>query len=167
MKRYLLDTSVYGVLVDKNEEDYELVKSIMKYAKKNREHFLTTLIIAKELLSERADEWIRDVLLPEYYSSISRETAPLEIIFSDDYQKAKKLAWSYIQKLEKKEVSSVMYDTLNYAWVSIARIDTFVTRNRRGILAKDYWKILKKSNRKMKLPFVKIKSPTEFCASLL
>jgi len=60
-----------------------------------------------------------------------------------------------------------MYDALNYAWTSIAKIDILVTRNRRGILARDYWKTLERSNRKMNLPFVRIMSPTEFYSYLL
>lgn len=167
MKFYLLDTSVYGVLADPHESDYKTVVDLIEYTKKHRENFLTTFIVAKELHSEKIDKRIRDIILPDYYCSISDKAAPLEIVFASEYQKAKKLAWNYIQKLEKRDADKVMYDALNYAWASIAKVDVFVTRNRRGMLAKDYRKILEKSNRKMKLPFVKIRSPTEFYSSHL
>lgn len=167
MKRYLLDTSVYGVLADKNEKDYEIVKKIIDYATKNREYFVTTLIISSELNSEKVDKDIRDIILPHYLSTISKNMAPLEIAYSESYQKVEKLAWNYIQRLHKKEASKAIPDASNYAWASIAEIDAFVTRNRRGILAENYHKILKKSNQKLGLKFVEILRPKQFYNSLL
>ena len=162
MKRYLLDTSVYGVLVDENEEDYDVVREIIDYAKRNREQFVTTFIIAKELDAEDVSKYIKNITLPAYYSSISVNAGILEVLCSDKFELAEKLAWNYIQRLEKKEADKVMYDAMNYAWGSIAGIDVFVTRNRRGILAKNYRQVLRTSNNQMRLRFVKIMSPTEF-----
>ncbi|RLI89048.1 MAG: hypothetical protein DRO62_02430 [Candidatus Altiarchaeales archaeon] len=166
MKRYLLDTSVYGVLADKEEEDYEVVKKIIEYAKKNREHFVTTFIIAKELDSKKMSKRIKDTVLPEYYSSFSVKGV-LQALYSNEYELVEKLAWNYIQKLEKKEASRVMDDALNYAWSSVAGIDVFVTRNRRGILAEEYHKVLERSNKKMRLKFVRIAGPKEFYGVLV
>ena len=58
-------------------------------------------------------------------------------------------------------------DAVNYAWASIAGVDIFITRNRRGILANNYHHVLKKSNNKMRLGFVEIISPTEFYETLV
>lgn len=162
----LLDTSVYGVLPDRYEEDHEIIKKIIEYAKKNRELFLTTFIISKELNSDRVSEGIKKLVLPEYYSSVST-SGVIELLYNEKFNLAKKLAWNYIQKLEKKEASKVMGDALNYAWASIAGINIFVTRNRRGILAESYHPILRRSNKKMGVRFVRIISPTEFYESLL
>lgn len=162
MERYLLDTSAYGVLVDEQEEDYEIVKKVIEYAKKNRDRFVTTFIIANELDAEKLDKRIKEVILPVYYLTASKTSSPLEIAYAEEYPRVKKLAWNYIQKLEKKEADTVMHDALNYAWASVAGIGIFVTRNRRGILAEKYRYILKRSNRKMGLNFVEIMSPTEF-----
>ncbi|GEM_PF-1112093 len=158
----LLDTSVYGVLADEGEEDYAVVKKIIEYAIKHREHFVTTAIISKELNSEDMSKSIRDVILPEYYSSLSPSKAVLEVVFSHKILETQKLAWNYIQRLEKEEAGEVMDDALNYAWSSIARVDVFVTRNRRGVLAENYHRILEKSNRKLRLPFVRIITPIKF-----
>jgi len=166
MTYYVLDTSVYGVLVDRNEKDYGIVKNVIEYAKENRERFLTTFIISKELHSEGVDKHIRDIILPRYYETISKDKAPLEILFSEEHDLVEKLAWNYIQRLEKKVADEVKDDVLNYAWASVAGVDAFVTRNRRGILAESYWKTLEKSNRKMGLSFVKIISPTKFHESM-
>lgn len=167
MKCYLLDTSVYGVLVDEDEEDYEVVNKIIDYAKKNRDCFVTTFVVAKELDAEELDERIKEVIQPVYYLTTSKILPPLEVAYAEEYQKVKKLAWNYIQKLEKKDADKVMHDVLNYAWASVAKVDAFVTRNRRGILAEEYWPILRRSNRQMGLKFVKIMSPNEFYELLL
>jgi len=94
MRKYILDTSIYGVLADKHEADYEVIKNIIAYAKKNRENFVTTMIIAKELLSEESGKGIKDIILPEYLPSISQSMASLEIAFSDKFETAEKLAWN-------------------------------------------------------------------------
>ena len=167
MKQYLLDTSVYGVLVDENEGDYEVVRKIIDYAKRNRQQFVTTFIIARELGSEDVSKDIRDITLPAYYSSISHDAGILEVLCSDKFELAENLAWNYIQRLRKKEADEVMADATNYAWGCIAGIDTFVTRNRRGILAEDYRRILKMSNIRMRVKFVNIMSPTEFYETLV
>lgn len=166
MKKYVLDTSVYGVLVDRHELDYEVIKKIVEYAKRNREKFLTTFIISKELHSGEVDKRIKDIILPQYYATISKDKAPLEILFYEKYDLVEKLAWNYIQRLEKKVADEVKDDVLNYAWASVAKINVFVTRNRRGILAEGYWKTLENSNKKMGLSFVKIMPPTNFYESL-
>lgn len=166
MTYYLLDTSVYGVLVDRSEEDYDAIRKIIGYAKENREKFLTTFIISKEMHSDDVDKRIKGIILPQYYTSISKDRASLEILFSEKHELVEKLAWNYIQQLEKKVADEVRDDVLNYAWASAAEVDAFVTRNRRGILAENYWKILEKSNRKMGLSFVKIMSPTKFYETL-
>lgn len=166
MKRYLLDTSVYGVLVDREEGDYGVVKKIIEYAKENREHFVTTFIIAKELDSKKMSKHLKDTILPEYYLSFSVKGV-LQALYPNEYGLVEKLAWNYIQKLEKKEALRVMDDALNYAWSSVAGIDVFVTRNRRGILAEDYHKILERSNKKMRLRFVRIMGPKEFYGILV
>ena len=93
--------------------------------------------------------------------------APLEIAYSDRYQKVEKLAWNYIQRLHKREATKALPDALNYAWASIAEIDVFVTRNRRGILDDEYHKILQKSNHMLRLKFVKILRPKQFYNSFL
>ncbi|MBU4406291.1 MAG: hypothetical protein KKB24_01765 [Candidatus Altiarchaeota archaeon] len=165
-KRYILDTSVYGVLPDKYEKDYEAINKIIDYAKRNKECFLTTFIISKELDSDKVSERIKRPVLSAYYLSIST-SGVIELLHSDKFDLAKKLAWNYIQKLEKKDATKVMDDALNYAWASISNVDIFVTRNRRGILAKNYHPVLRKSNNKMKLGFVKILSPTEFYGTLI
>lgn len=162
MDIYLLDTSVYGVLADLKEGDYLLVKKLVEYAKKHREYFVSTAIISKELNSEDMSERIRDVVLPEYYSSLSPSRAVLEVLHSDKIMEAQKLAWNYIQRLKKEEAGEVMDDALNYAWGSIAKVGVFVTRNRRGILAEDYWKTLEKSNKKHGLAFIRIMTPKQF-----
>ena len=167
MKRYLLDTSVYGVLVDENEEDYEIVRDIVDYAKKNREQFVTTFIIAKELQSEKVDKSIRDAILPEYYCSISPDNIVLEAMFCNKFELAQKLAWKYIQRLRKKDADKVMDDALTYAWCSVAGVKVFITRNRRGILAENYRPVLRKSNTGMRVKFVEIMSPNEFYDSLV
>jgi len=161
----LLDTSVYGVLPDKYERDHEVVREIIEYAKKNRDLFVTTFIISKELNSDRVNERIKKLVLPEYYSSVST-SGVIELLYNDEFDFAKKLAWNYIQKLEKREASRVMDDALNYAWASIAEIDIFVTRNRRGVLAKSYHPVLRRSNKKMGLNFVRIIPPSEFYETL-
>lgn len=167
MKYYLLDTSVYGVLPDPKERDYKIVKNIMEYAKENRENFVTTFIISKELASDKVSEDIKETILPVYYSAVSSNRAPLEIMHSDRYSFIKKLAWNYIQKLEEKKARKVMDDALNYALASVAGVDAFVTRNRRGILADPYHKILEKCNEKFRLKFVKILRPNQFYESFL
>ncbi len=159
---YLLDTSTYGVLVDEQERDYGIVKDIVEYARKNRGKFVTTFIIANELDAEKLDERIKEVILPVYYMTVSGTSPVLEIAYAEEYQRVKKLAWKYIQKLRKREADKVMHDALNYVWASVAGIDIFVTRNRRGILAEKDWHILRRSNRKMGLKFVEIMSPIEF-----
>lgn len=166
MKRYLLDTSVYGVLADKTEKDYDVVKKIVDYAVKNRECFVTTFIISSELNSEKVSKEIRDIILPHYLSTTAKNVAPLEIAYSESYKKVEKLSWNYIQRLHKKEASKAILDASNYAWASVAGIDAFVTRNRRGILADNYHKILKKSNQMLGLKFVEILRPKQFYNSL-
>jgi len=166
MKRYLLDTSVYGVLVDESNDDYEVVRNIVGYAKSNRDKFFTTFIIARELDSKEMHKYLKDIILPEYYSSFS-ESGVLQALYPEKYDLAEKLAWNYIQNLEKKDAKRVMDDALNYAWASVAEIDVFVTRNRRGILAEEYHKILKRSNMKMRLKFVEIMGPKQFYESLI
>ena len=166
-KHYILDTSVYGVLVDRNEADYEIVKKLIDYAKENRGDFITTLVIAKEIDAEDLKKEIKDVIKPEYYLSVSDTYSPIEISRAEEYPKTKKLAWNYIQKLEKKDADRVMNDALNYALASIAEADVFVTRNRRDILAESYHHVLRKSNKKMGCKFVEIKTPTEFYESLV
>jgi len=166
IKRYLLDTSVYGVLPDRYEKDYEVVGDIIDYAKKNREYFFTTFIVSKELNSEKVGERIKKLVLPAYYSSIS-PSGVIELLYSEKFDLAKKLAWNYIQNLEEKDAYKVMDDALNYAWASIGDVDIFVTRNRRGILARDYHPVLRRSNRKMRLRFIKIMSPTGFYETLV
>lgn len=118
MERYLLDTSAYGVLVDEQEEDYEVVKNIIEYARENRDKFVTTFIIAQELGSKKVDKRIRDITLPVYYLSISINKSVLEIVHSNKYELAQKLAWNYIQRLEKKDIDKTMPDALNYAWLA-------------------------------------------------
>ena len=162
VNKFILDTSVYGVLVDEKESDYTLVRKIIEYASKNRQYFLTTFIIARELGSMDVDERIRAITLPAYYITLPPNKAPLEVLHSSQHELARKLAWSYIQKLEKTEAYEVMPDALNYAWSSIGEVDVLVTRNRRGILAEEYHKILKRSNRRMNLGFVEITSPQQF-----
>jgi len=61
----------------------------------------------------------------------------------------------------------VMDDALNYAYCSIANVDVFVTRNRRGILAREYHDILRNSNQKHDLGFVRIMTPSEFLDAIL
>ena len=166
MKRYLLDTSVYGVLVDENEEDYETVRDIIDYAKKNRRQFVTTCIITKELHSEDISKKIKRITLPAYYNTVSKDSAALEIVYCEKYDISKKLAWNYIQRLRKQEANKSMPDAKIYAWSSIAGIDGFITRNRRGILAENYRSVLRKSNISMRVKFVEIMSPNEFYDSL-
>lgn len=162
MKRYLLDTSVYGVLVDEGERDYGVVNKIIDYAKRNNDYFVTTFIIAKELDAEELNERIKGIIQPVYYLTLSKTFPPLEVASAEEYQKVKKLAWNYIQKLKKKDADKVMNDAENYAWSSVAGVDAFITRNRRGILSEEYRSILRRSNKKMMLKFVRIMSPTEF-----
>jgi len=166
-RHYLLDTSIYGVLIDEHEPDYDIVQKTIGYAKSNREHFVTTLIISKELSYRTVNENIRRVILPEYYSSVSVDRGVLEITHSDKYELAEKLAWNYIQRLEKKDADMVMDDALNYAWASVAGIEVFVTRNRRGVLADSYRPVLKKSNKKMRCKFVELMQPNEFYETLI
>lgn len=163
---YLLDTSVYGVLADDNDDDYEVVRKIINYAKKNRDRFFTTFIIAKELDSKQMYKHIKDIILPQYYSSFS-VGGVLQALYPEKYEQVEKLAWNYIQKLEKKDAARVMDDALNYAWGSVAGMDIFITRNRRGVLADEYHRILRISNEKMGLKFVKIMRPKQFYDSLI
>jgi len=163
MPLYLLDTSVYGVLAEKGDRDYSIVRKIIGYAKENRERFISTFIIAREIDSEHVDKLIKDIILPEYYSSIS---GILEIFNADKSHVADRLAWNYIQKLGKRDVVKSMPDALNYAWASVGDVDVFVTRNRRGILAESHRKILQKSNSKFGLKFVKVTTPKQFAAYL-
>ncbi len=167
MNYYLLDTSVYGVLADKKEPDYEVIASLIDYAKRNRENFLTTLVIANELDAEDVEKRIKDIVRPEYFLSVSNIHPPIEISHAEKYPQARKLAWNYIQKLEKEDADKVMNDTINYALASIAKVDVFVTRNRRGILAEEYRPVLRRSNQRMRCKFVKIQSPSEFYKSLI
>jgi len=162
MNLFVLDTSVYGVLVDKTERDYGVVHGIIEYARKNSHQFLTTFIIARELGSEDVDERIRAITLPAYYSTLSTKKAPIEVLYSNQHELATKLAWNYIQKLKKNEAYKNMPDALNYAWCSLAKIDAFITRNRRGILAEEYHKFLRRSNKRMNLGFVEIMPPEQF-----
>jgi len=163
----LLDTSVYGVLADPGEEDYDAVRRLIDFAKGSRGDFVTTCIVIKEVMSEDMPKRIGDIILPDYFSTISGDKAPLEICFSEEYEKSRKLAWTYIQDLEKKEAEEVMDDALNYAYCSIANVDVFVTRNRRGILAREYHDILRNSNQKHGLGFVRIMTPSEFLDAIL
>lgn len=152
---------MYGVLADVCENDHLVVKKIIDYAKKHRDYFYTTFIIAKELDSDKMSKRLKDSVLPEYYSSFS-PNGVLQALHSDKYELVEKLAWNYIQKLKKKEASLVMDDALNYAWSSVSEIQYFVTRNRRGVLADEYHKVLENSNRKMGLKFVKIVGSKQF-----
>ena len=74
---YLLDTCVYGVLVDKKHKDYKAVQKILEYAKKHRGQFVTTFIIYRELANMKREH--QKIVLPEYYQTIS-ERCPLEVI---------------------------------------------------------------------------------------
>jgi len=159
MPLYLLDTSVYGVLAEEDDRDYEVVKRVIDYGKENRGNFVSTFIIAKELDSENVDKSIKDAMLPEYYLSIS---GVLEILHAEESNNADKLAWNYIQKLGKRDAVKSMPDALNYAWASVGGVDFFVTRNRRGILAENYRSLLKKSNSKFRLKFVEVVTPKQF-----
>ena len=64
MNRYLLDTSVYGILVDEHEQDHEVVKKIIDYAKRNRDYFVTTFIISQELNAEEISDRIKNIIYP-------------------------------------------------------------------------------------------------------
>jgi len=157
---YLLDTCVYGVLVDKKHKEYKNVKAILDYAEKHREQFVTTFIVYRELVNMKLEH--QDIVLPQYYRTISKTISPLEIVLSEQHSDVNKLAWRYIQKLKIKSAKKVHYDALNYALASYAGIDTFITINRRDLLAKEFQPTIKRINKEMGIKYIKIKPPNMF-----
>lgn len=163
-KLYLLDTCIYGVLVDKKHRDYETVQKIPDYAKKHTEQFVTTFIVYRELSNMKMEH--KKMVLPKYYQTISKTTSPLEVILSDCYASAEKLSWRYIQKLSIKSAEDVLPDAENYALSSYAGIDVFVTINRKDLPAKEFQSSIKRINEEIKVKYVKIETPNEFLDSV-
>jgi len=162
---YLLDTCIYGVLVDKKHEEYENVKAILDYAKKHREEFVTTFIVYYEIAKMKLER--KDMVLLNYYLTISKTIPSLEAILSDQYTDVKKLSWKYIQKLKIKSAKEILPDVLNYALASYAGIDTFVTLNRKDILGKELQPAIKRINEEMRVKYIEIKTPMQFSDSLI
>lgn len=153
----LLDTCIYGVLVDKKHREYENVKKILNYAKTHREQFVTTFIVANEL--DDMTKELLEVVLPEYYNSFK---GVIESLIPEKYPNVKKLAWRYLQKLRIKNAEEVLSDALNYSWMSHADVDIFVTLNRRDLLAEEFRTIIKRINKEMRVGYVKVMTPKEF-----
>jgi len=156
-RMFILDTCIYGVLVDRKHKEYERVKRILDYAKRRREQSITTFIVANEL--DDMEKRLQEIVLPEYYNSIN---SVIEAIIPGKYDDADKLAWRYIQKLGVIDAEKVYKDALNYAWACHAGIDTFVTINRRGLLAKEFQPTIKRINGEMRVNYVEIMTPKEF-----
>jgi len=154
---YLLDTCIYGVLVDKKHGDYERVEKILEYAKKHREMFISTLIIFDEI--NKMDDVILEIVYPEY---INTSSAMIEQIISNKYSEVKKLAWRYIQKLGIVDAKKIYHDALNYSWACYSGTNVFITLNRRYILSKEFQPTLKQINEEMRVKYVKIMTPKEF-----
>jgi len=156
---YLLDTCVYGVLVDKKHKDYKAVQKILEYAREHRGRLMTTFIIYRELANMKREH--QKIVLPEYYQTIS-EKCPLEVSLSNHYTNIRKLSWRYIQKLKIKNANKVFEDASNYALASYSGIGAFVTLNRKDILAKEIQPEIKRINEETKIKYVEIKTPTQF-----
>jgi len=154
---FTLDTCIYGVLVDRKHGEYERVNKILSYAKRCREQFFTTFIVADELYD--MEKGLLEVVLPEYYNSF---TGVIESLIPEKYPNVKKLAWRYLQKLRVENADEVLPDALNYAWASHSNLDAFVTINRRNILSKDYQLTIKRINEEMRVKYVEIMTPSEF-----
>ena len=161
---YLLDTCIYGVLVDRKHKDYEAVKTILNYAKEHREQFITTFVVNYELANMKLEH--QGIVLPEYYLTLSKTMPPIEVILSEQYDDVEKLSWRYIQKLKIKSAKKVIYDALNYALASYAGIDTFVTLNRKDLLAKEFQPSIKRINEEMRIKYTEVSSPKLFLKSL-
>ncbi len=153
----LLDTCIYGVLVDKKHREYANVQKVLNYAKTHREQFVTTFIIANEL--DDMNDNLLEIVLPEYYASISNV---IEYIIFDKYANVKKLAWRYIQKLGVLDAKRVYKDALNYSLACHAGVGIFVTLNRHDILSKKFQSVIKRINEEMGVKYVKVMTPTEF-----
>jgi len=160
MRSYLLDTCIYGVLVDKKHRDYEIVKKILDYAREYREQFVTTFIVFRELNLMSKD--LQSIVLPEYYTSVSKDTSMLEIVLSERQSDIQKLAWKYIQDLKIEDAEKVLPDAENYSLACHAGVDTFVTINRRGMLSKEKQSKIKRINRKMRVKYVIVMTPNKF-----
>lgn len=157
---YLLDTCIYGVLVDKKHKEYKNVQTILDYAKEHREQFVTTFVVYKEISKMGLEH--QNIVLQEYYSTIPKKISPLEGILSEEYDNVEKLAWRYIQKLKIKYAKKVFDDALNYALASHAGIGVFVTLNRRDILAKEFQPAIKRINEETSVKYIEIKTPKQF-----
>jgi len=164
-KLYLLDTCIYGVLVDRKHKEYRTVKAILDYAKNHREQFVTTFIVYRELTNMKPEH--QDIVLPEYYLTLSGIVPSLEVVFVKTIFYAEKLSWRYIQKLKIKSAKKVFYDALNYALASYAEIDSFVTLNRKDILANEFQPTVMRINEEMRVKYVEIKTPNQFLAPLI
>jgi len=107
---FLLDTCIYGVLVDKKHEEFERIGEIINYAKEHRESFVSTLIIFDEL--NKMDESLLEVVYPEY---INGANSMLEQKIAEKHADVKKLAWRYIQRLGITDAHRTYHDALNYS----------------------------------------------------
>jgi len=67
--RYLLDTCIYGVLIDRKHPEFSHIRKILDYAKSHKENFATTFIVFKEL--DYIKEDYKSIVLPEYFRSNS------------------------------------------------------------------------------------------------
>ncbi|ODS36024.1 hypothetical protein BEH94_01815 [Candidatus Altiarchaeales archaeon WOR_SM1_SCG] len=66
-----------------------------------------------------------------------------------------------------KSAKKVFYDALNYALASYAEIDSFVTLNRKDILANEFQPTVMRINEEMRVKYVEIKTPKQFLAPLI
>ncbi len=157
LMKFLLDTCIYGVLVDKKHQEYENVKAILDYAKSHKEEFATTFIVFKEL--DYLNEEYKSTVFPEYFESNS---ITLELAISDKQKEVDKLAWRYIQKLRISDAGKVFADAENYSWACHANLDVFITLNRKNLLAAGFQSTLKQINEEMRIKYVEIMTPKQF-----
>ena len=164
MDLHLLDTTVFKRLNERHLPDYPSARKIVDAFESGRFCMASTFVVAKELHDERIPPNVRSVLLKEYYACQPRF---IETLKSREYDRAWKLAWNYIQRLKKEDAKKHFDDALNYAWASIGGCKSFVTVNRRGILTEDYGSTLEGSNKKFRLPVVRICDIENFCFTFL
>ncbi|ODS41983.1 MAG: hypothetical protein MSIBF_01120 [Candidatus Altiarchaeales archaeon IMC4] len=158
---YLLDTCIYGVLVDKGHKEYTNVRKILDYAKKHGDKFVTTFIIANELDDMMKEH--KDIVLPVYYATAQ---SMIEHLIGEKVKDVRNLAWRYIQELKIDDAEKVFPDAENYSWACHAKIDAFVTINRRGVLSKHLQPRIKRINEEAQVRYVEITTPTEFLGFL-
>lgn len=156
-KLYILDTSIYGVLVDKKHGEYHRVKKILEYAKEHKDNFVTTFIIANELNDIGKEQ--KDIILPYYYTTTK---SMLEHLIGERSKDVRNLAWKYIQELKINDSKKVFPDAENYSWACHAGIEIFITLNRRGILSRQTQTKIKRINKEMRVRYVRVMTPSEF-----